>query len=172
MIWQMPLRSLLPRTPPQSSSHGLFSPTLSSPQSTPPGVADLAQTERRLPFSPSTKLSAIFALPRNAATRLFQIKLSASYLLGHPNWHHPEPGLCTQCEAEIESIKHALLCCPAHQSARGSFLETLDLKSAWCDTIATGMLPEFVQRTLAAYPLSSTPPEDVGTPTPPPYSPP
>ena len=45
------------------------------------------------PFPPSTKLSAIFALPRHAATRLFQMKLSASYLLGHPNRHRPEPGL-------------------------------------------------------------------------------
>ena len=31
------------------------------------------------PFSPSTKLSAIFTLPRHGATRLFQMKLAASY---------------------------------------------------------------------------------------------
>ena len=47
-----------------------------------------------LPFSPSTKLSTIFTLPRHAAMGLFQMKLAASYLLDHPNWHRPDPGLC------------------------------------------------------------------------------
>ena len=36
------------------------------------------------PFSPSTKLWAIFSLSRHAATRLFQMELAASYLLGRP----------------------------------------------------------------------------------------
>ena len=82
------------------------------------------------PFSPSTtKLLAIFSLPRHAATRLFQIKLAASYLLGHPNWHRPDPGLYPRCEEEIETTVHVLLRCPARQYARGSFPETLDLKS-------------------------------------------
>ena len=54
------------------------------------------------PFSPSTKLSAIFFLPCHAATRLFQMKLAASYLLGHPNWHRPDVGLCPRCEEETE----------------------------------------------------------------------
>ena len=54
------------------------------------------------PFSRSTKLSAIFTLPYHAATRLFQMKLAASYLLGHPNRHLPDPGLCPRCEEEIE----------------------------------------------------------------------
>ena len=82
------------------------------------------------PFSPSAKLSAIFPLPRHTATRLFQMKLAASYLLGHPNWHRPDPGLCPRCEEEIETTEHALLRCSARQYARGSFPETLDLKSA------------------------------------------
>ena len=118
------------------------------------------------PFSPSTKLSAIFALPRHAATRLFQMKLSVSYLLGHPNWHRPEPGLCLRCEEDIETTEHALLCCPARQYARESFPETLDLKSAWYDATATGMLATFVQRTLTAYPPGFTPPEVIDTPLP------
>jgi hypothetical protein len=122
------------------------------------------------PFSPTTKLSAIFTLPRHAATRLFQMKLAASYLLGHPNWHRPDPGLCPRCEEEIETTEHALLRCPARQYARGSFPETLDLKSAWYDTTAIEMLAAFVQRTLTAYPPGFTPPEDVSTPTPPPSS--
>ena len=37
-----------------------------------------------LSFFPATKLSAIFTLPSHAATRLFQMKLAVSYLLGHP----------------------------------------------------------------------------------------
>ena len=57
------------------------------------------------PFTPSTKPAATFTLPRHAATRLFQMKLAASYLLGRPNLHRPEPGLCPRCEEEIE---HAL----------------------------------------------------------------
>ena len=73
------------------------------------------------PFSPATKLSAIFTLPRHAATRLFQMKLAASYLLGHPNWHRPGPRLCPRCEEEIETTEHALLRCPARQYARGPF---------------------------------------------------
>ena len=119
------------------------------------------------PFSPSTKLSAIFSLPRHAATRLFQMKLAASYLLGHPNWHRPDPGLCPRCEEEIETTEHALLRCPARQYARGSFPETLDLKSAWYDATATETLAKSVRRTLTAYPPGFTPPVDDGTPTPP-----
>ena len=64
-------------------------------------------------FSSSTKLSAIFALPRHAATHLFQMKLAASYLLGYVNWHCPDPGLCPRCEEEIEITELALLLCPA-----------------------------------------------------------
>ena len=103
------------------------------------------------PFSPAKKPPAIFTLPRHAATRLFQMKLAASYLLGHPNWHLPGPGLCPRCEEEIETTEHALLRCPARQHARGSFPETLDLKSAWYDTTTVEMHAAFVQRTLTAY---------------------
>ena len=110
------------------------------------------------PFSPfTTKLSAIFALPRHAATRRFQMKLAASYLLGHPNWHRPDLGLCPRCEEEIEPTEHALLRCPASQFARGSFPETLELKSAWYEATTTEMLAKFVRRTLAAYPPGFTP---------------
>ena len=115
------------------------------------------------PFSPATKLSAIFTLTRHAATRHFQMKLAASYLLGHPNWHRPDPGLCPRCEEEIEAAEHALLRCPARQYARGSLSGTLDLKSAWYDTTAIEMLAAFVQRTLTAYPPGFTPPEVNGT---------
>ena len=102
------------------------------------------------PFLPSTKLSAIFALPRHTTTRLFQMKLSTPYLLGHPNWHWLERGLCLRCEEEIETTEHALLRSPARQHARGPFPETLDLKSAWFDATAIGLLAEFVRRTLTA----------------------
>ena len=85
------------------------------------------------------------------------MKLAASYLLGHPNWHRPDPGLCPWCEEEIETTEHALLRCPNSQG------ETLDLKSAWYDTTAIEMLAAFVQRTLTAYPPGFTPPEDNGT---------
>ena len=33
------------------------------------------------------------------------MKLAASYLLGHPNWHRPDPGLCPRCEEEITAIE-------------------------------------------------------------------
>ena len=76
-------------------------PTLSSPQSTPPVVADLAQAERRLPFpsfhkalchirTPSTCSHA--PLPDEAICLL-------PYLLGRPNWHRPELGLRPRCSA-------------------------------------------------------------------------
>ena len=91
------------------------------------------------------------------------MKLAASYLLGHPNWHRPDLRLCPRCEEEIEITEHAPLCCPACQYARGSFPETLDLKSAWYDATATEMLAKFVRRTFTAYPPSLTPPEDNGT---------
>ena len=117
------------------------------------------------PFSPAAKLSAILTLPRHAATRLFQMKLAVSYFLGHPNWHRPDPGLCPRCEEEIETTEHALLRCPARQYARGSFPETLDLKSACYDTTTIEMLAAFVQRTLTAYPPGFTPPEDFSTST-------
>ena len=90
--------------------------------------------------------------------RIFQMKLAASYLLGHPNWHRPEPGLCPRCEEEIETTEHAILRCPARQYARGSFPETLDLKSAWYDATETEILAKFVRRTLTAYPPGFTPP--------------
>ena len=109
------------------------------------------------PFSPSTKLSAIFSLPRHTATRLFQMKLATSYLLGHPSWHRPDPELCLRCEEEIEATEHALLRCPARQYARESFPEALDLKSACYDATTIEMLATFVRRTLTAYPQGFTP---------------
>ena len=93
------------------------------------------------------------------------MKLSASYLLGHPNWHRPDPGLCPRCEEEVETTEHALLRCPARQYARGSFPETLDLWSAWYDSTATEMLAKFVRCTLTAYPPGFTPPVENGTPS-------
>ena len=84
------------------------------------------------------------------------MKLSVSYLPGPPNWHRPEPGLCPRCEEEVETTKHALLRCPARQYVRGSFPETLDLKSAWYHATATEILAAFVGRTLTAYPQGST----------------
>ena len=78
------------------------------------------------------------------------MKLAASYLLGHPNWQRTDPGLCPQYEEEIEITERALLRCPARQYARGSFPETLDLKSTWYDATATEMLAAFVNRTLTA----------------------
>ena len=95
------------------------------------------------------------------------MRLAASYLLGHPNWHRPEPGLCPRCEEEIETTEHAILRCPARQYARRSFPETLDLKSTWYDATTIKMLTKFVRRTLTAYPPGFTPLEDSGTPTPP-----
>ena len=86
------------------------------------------------------------------------MKLAASHLLGHPNWHRPDPGLCPRCEEEIETTEHALLRCPARQYARGPFPEALNLISAWIDATATEMLAAFVRRTLTAYPLGFTPP--------------
>ena len=47
--------------------------------------------------------------------------------------------------------------CPARQYARGSFPETLDLKSTCYDATATEMLAAFVNRTLTAYPRASPP---------------
>ena len=123
------------------------------------------------PFSPSTKLSAIFTLPRHAATRPFQMKLSASCLQGHPNWHRPDPGLCPRCEEGIETTEHALLRCPARQYVRGSFPETLDLRSAWYDSTATEMLAKFVRPTLTACPPGFTPPVENGIPSSPSSSP-
>ena len=93
------------------------------------------------------------------------MKLAASYLLGHPNWHRPDPGLCPRCGKEIETTEHALLRCPARQYAREAFPETMDLKSAWYDATATEMLAKFVHRTLTAYPPGFTPPKANGTPT-------
>ena len=55
------------------------------------------------PFPPSTKLSVNFTPPRHVATRLFEMKLAASYLLGHPNWHCPDPRLCPRHEEETET---------------------------------------------------------------------
>lgn len=78
------------------------------------------------------------------------MRLAASYLLCHPNWHRSEPGPCLQCE-EVESTEHALFRCPARQYVGGFFPETPGLKSAWYDATAIEMLAAFVQRTLAAY---------------------
>ena len=100
------------------------------------------------------------------------MQLAASYLLGHPNWRRPDPGLRPRCEEEIETTEHALLRCPARQHASGSFPETLDLRSAWYDATATGMLAKSVRCTLTAYPPGFTPPVDNGTPTPSSVSPP
>ena len=96
------------------------------------------------------------------------MNLAASYLLDHPNWHRPDPGLCSRCEEEIETTEHALLRCPARQYARGSFPETLDRKSAWYGATATELLAKFVRRTPTAYPPGFALPADDGTPDPPP----
>ena len=101
-------------------------------------------------FSPSTKLSAIFTLPRHAATCLFQMKLAASYLLDRPDF--PEPGRCPWCEEEAETTKHAIFRRPTSQRARRPSPETLgpwtscplDLMSAWYDVTSIKMLTTFV----------------------------
>ena len=54
-----------------------------------------------------------------------QTKPGSSYLLGHPNWHRPEPWRFPRCEEEVENTEHTILRCPAHQQARESFPETL-----------------------------------------------
>ena len=61
--------------------------------------------------------------------------------------HQPEPGLCPRCEEEVETTENAILRCPTRQYARGSFPETLDLKSAWYDATVTEILAKFVRRT-------------------------
>ena len=72
-----------------------------------------------------------------------------SNLLGYPNWQRLDLGLRPRCEEEIE---HALLCPSVLvQYARGSFPETLDLKSAWYDATTN------VRRTSTAYPPGFTP---------------
>ena len=86
------------------------------------------------------------------------MKLAASYHLGHLNRYRPDPGLCPRCEEGIETTERALLRCPVRQYARGSFPETLDLKSAWYDATATEILAEFVRRAFAAYVSSGLPP--------------
>ena len=96
------------------------------------------------PFSPSNKLSAIFSLS-TGSYKPFPMKLAASYLLGHPDWHRPDPGLCQRCEEGVETTKHALLLCLARQHARGSFLETLNFKSA-CMTLQTEGLEGLIAR--------------------------
>ena len=94
------------------------------------------------------------------------MKLAASYLLSYPNWHRPEPGLYPRCEEEIETTEHAILRCPARQYARGSFPETLDLKSARHDATTIKMLSKFVRRTLTAYPPGFTSPQGQRRPHP------
>ena len=79
------------------------------------------------------------------------MKLAASCILGPPNWHHPDPGLCPRCEEEIETTERALVLCLTRQYARGSFPRTLDLKFAWYDVTATEMLVQYVRRTFTAY---------------------
>ena len=152
MNLQMPPQSSLPKAHPQTTFPG---PTLTFAQ-----IRGQLLREWQVwhiprddfPFSPTTNPPATFTLSRHAVTRLFQMKLVASYLLvGYPNWHRPDPGLCPRCEEETETTEHALLRCPARQYARGSFPETLDLKSAWYDTTTVEMVAAFVQHTLTAY---------------------
>ena len=60
---------------------------------------------------------------------------------GPPQLAPPRTGLCPRCEEEVEITEHALLRCPARQFARGSFPETLDLKSAWLTPLQLKCLP-------------------------------
>ena len=71
----------------------------------------------------------------------------------------PEQVNCNWSEALLP-VK--LLCCPTCH-ARGSFPETLDLKSAWYNATQP-----IARRTLTAYPPGSHPPEGKGTPICPP----
>ena len=163
----MPLQnSLLRATLPMASTRVSYGPTSTCALRFVAGFSRSGRSDT----NQETKLSAIFALPRHAAMRPFKTKLAASYLLSHPNWHRPEPGLCPRCEEEVETTEHAILRCPTRQYARGSFPETLDLKSAWHDATATEMLATFVQCTITAYPPSFTPPKATSTPYPRPSS--
>ena len=67
-------------------------------------------------FLPPLLSSQLFPL-RHAATSLIKMKLAASYLLGRPNWHRPDLGLCIWCEEEIETTEHASTPLP-HPSIR------------------------------------------------------
>ena len=118
------------------------------------------------PFSPSTKLSAIFTLPRTTRSHA-PLSGEASCLLppGPSELASPGTGALPTVQEEVETTRHAILRCPAHQYARESFPETLDLKSAWYDATAIEMLATFVQCTLTACPPGFTPPKVIGTPS-------
>ena len=71
---------------------------------------------------------------------------------GPPQLAPPRPGTLPQ------TTEQALFRRSAYQYARGSFPETLDLKSAWCDATATEMFAKFVRRTFTPYPQGFAPP--------------
>ena len=170
MNLKMPPPNLPPRAPPQTTSHG---PTLacahrfvaSSSEGVRPGIS--RETTSR--FLPPLLSSQPFSRSLDMQPCLFQMKL-ATYLLGHPSWHLLDPGLCPQCEEEIETAEHALLrCpCPVRQYALESFPETL--KSAWHDATATETLANFVCRTLMLI-LRDSPPLKTMAPLPHPLLP-
>ena len=123
--WQRPRRcrrkARRRRQPLRSLPMVVLTSVRTDPRSAPPEWQVWHKPRDDFPFSPSTQLSAIFSLPRHAATRLFQMKLVASYLLGRSDWHRPEAGLFPRCEEETEFSEHALLRCPAHHILEGPF---------------------------------------------------
>ena len=111
---------------------------------------------------PANRLNAVPSTRPHPHTTLFSAAPPVSTLGGpFPSpWTSSPPGMTPPP-----------LRCPACQYARGSFPETLDLRSSWYDATATEVLAAFVNRTLTAYPRAS-PPRRLVAPLPlPPFPP-
>ena len=139
-------------------------PAHTDPQPAPPGVAGLAQAERRLPF-PSCH-EAVSHLRSPAPCSYTSVPDEAICLLP------PRPsrlasartGALPAVRGGSRDYRACSAPLPRPSVCQGSFLETLGLKSAWYDAAAIRMLAAFVSRTLTAYPRESPSPRTQAQP--------
>jgi hypothetical protein len=106
------------------------------------------------PYHPTLEPGPLFDLPRMQASRLFQMRLGKSYLLGHTNWVHPDPEPCPLCNMELETMEHALLTCSARDYARDQFPPDLTLAEAWSSPDILKILGNYITYTRTGYPPS------------------
>ena len=97
-------------------------------------------------------------LGRFMAGRIHQMRSQKSYLASHPSWFNAHVStLCPLCRDEPKTFSHAILRCPAKDSARarhpqGVFSVDQDA-SLWSSSSLLLSLPAFIKATGTAFPL-------------------
>ena len=130
---------------------------------------EVAPGPERYAYHPSLTPHPFMGLSMFDAGRLHQMRSGKSYLRAHPSWDDEGPTTCPRCNQAPESFEHAILHCPARESARVRHLQgATELgpdAPAWSSAALLGALTRFIRSTATAFPprMFSRPSSSVGS---------